>query len=137
MGELSERLDACIAVENTIAEIYVDFGNRFPVAMSFFRVLAKEEENHAAILAIGKEFDRVGKLPEDVVPESMPHIHGSLNLIKNVKERIKGREITLKDALEMSLSMEETKVESYVQETRGSSRACRGCFSTRGRTSRR
>jgi len=106
----------CITVENMTAEIYTEFGDRFPDAMSFFRELSKEEENHAAILAIGKEFDRRGKLPEDAVPESMPHIDGSLNFIKGVKERIKGREITLKDALEMSLSMEETTVESYVQE---------------------
>jgi hypothetical protein len=117
MAGLSERIEACIAVENTVAEIYNAFSNMFPEARIFFRELSKEEENHVAILEVAKAYHSIGKLPEHMVPGSMPDIHGTLDYVNNVKDRISSEDISLKEALEIAAVIEDTVAESYFQET--------------------
>jgi bacterioferritin (cytochrome b1) len=113
---LSERLKACIAVESNVAEIYHTFRKMFPEARDFWHQLAMEEENHAAILAVGEGFHRVGKLPDYFVPDSLPLINQSLTFIKEVQRRIEEEDISLKEALELSLQLERTMEESYLYE---------------------
>jgi rubrerythrin len=117
MDDLSERIEACIDVENAVAEIYNAFSNNFPEARSFFRELSKEEENHATVLAVARGYHRIGKLPERAVPSSLPEIYGTLDLARNIKDKVKSREISLEEAIEMSLSIENSKAEAYLQET--------------------
>jgi rubrerythrin len=116
-GDLSERIEACIDVENAVAEIYNSFSNNLPAARSFFRELSKEEENHATVLAVAMGYHRMERLPEHVVPESLPEIYGTLDLARNIQDKVKSRDISLEEALEMSLSIEKSKAEAYLQET--------------------
>jgi rubrerythrin len=116
MDELSERIEACIAVENTSAEIYNALSNKFPKAKIFFRELSKDEESHATLLIVGKAYHRIGKLPEHVVPSSLPDIFVTLDLAEKIKQKIDSDEISLKEALEMALLLENSTAESYLQE---------------------
>jgi DNA-binding ferritin-like protein len=117
MEEISERIEVCIAVENAVADIYNSFSNMFPEARIFFKELSKEEEDHATILMVAKAYHRVGKLPEHIVPGPLPDIYGTLDHVRNVKERVKSDDISLKEALDIAAEIEDAVAESLLQET--------------------
>ncbi len=66
---------------------------------------------------VAREYQNMGKLPEGVVPSSMPLIQGTLDLVINIKERIRAGKVTLKDSLRMALLIEESAFEKHFQET--------------------
>lgn len=118
--ELSRRIEGCIAAETACADVYRSFGSLLPETRGFWEELAREEENHAVILAVGRGFQKAGRLSEEVVPVAFPMagIQGTLDLARDIKEKTKAREISLGEALDMALSLEETLCESYFEEVR-------------------
>jgi rubrerythrin len=112
---LSRRLQACIFVEKSAAEIYRKLADLFPGESSFFMELCHEEEDHAAILSMGKLYKMVSHLPESIVPESMPMIADALSLGNEIKARIESGDLTLKEALELALRMERSVAEEHLQ----------------------
>jgi rubrerythrin len=118
--ELSRRIEGCIAAETGCAEVYRMFGSMLPEARDFWDELAREEENHAAILAVGRGFQKAGKLTEEVVPVAFPmaNIQGTIDLAREIKAKARDREISMEEALGMALSLEETLCESYFEEVR-------------------
>lgn len=117
MGDTARRIVACIAVENTIAEVYNYCSNRFDEARDFFSDLSREEVNHATILEVAGGYESAGKLPKDIVPVNLPNIFATLDFIVGVYDKVKGKDVSLKDALDLALAMENSKVESYLMET--------------------
>ncbi|NIM07078.1 MAG: hypothetical protein GTN65_16010 [Armatimonadetes bacterium] len=117
MDEISERIEACIAIEKTVAEIYNTFSNMFPEAMAFFRELSREEEDHATILSVAKAYHNVRKLPAHIVPGPLPDIYGTLDRVRSIRERARSGDITLKEAMDMAAEIEDTVAENYLQET--------------------
>jgi rubrerythrin len=115
MTGLSERLKACIAIEQAAAEIYHGFVALFPEAADFWRELALEEENHVHILIAARGYLAGGRLPEYAVPP-YPLIEGTLDLAHAIRERIKKGDITLKEALDQALYLETSVTESYFRE---------------------
>ncbi|NIT04160.1 hypothetical protein GTO10_04525 [Candidatus Saccharibacteria bacterium] len=116
MEELSKRIEACIAVERASAEIYNNFSNKFPKARLFFQELSKDEESHVTLLMVGKAYHKVGKLPDNVVPSSLPDIYVTLDLTEKIKQKIDSEEISLKEALDIASLLENSMAESYLQE---------------------
>lgn len=118
--ELSRRIEGCIAAETGCAEVYRIFGSMLPETRDFWDELAREEDNHAAILAVGRGFQKTGKLSEEVVPVAFPmaNIQGTIDLAKDIKAKARDRSISLKEALDMALSLEQTLCESYFEEVR-------------------
>lgn len=112
--DLPERIKVCIAIETGIADIYREFMVLFPQAGDLWGKLAMEEENHAAILAIGSRYADLGKLPDYIVPESLPNMRNTLDLVTAVKRTLKGGGLSLKEALDISLRLEQTLEESYM-----------------------
>ncbi len=112
--DLPERIRVCIAIETGIADIYREFMVLFPQAMDLWGKLAMEEENHAAVLAIGSRYADLGKLPDYIVPESLPNMRNTLDLVTAVKRTLKSGGLSLKEALEISLRLEQTLEESYM-----------------------
>ncbi len=107
------RMDGCIAVEIACAEIYRSLSERFPEAGGLWNVLSGEEKTHAVSLIMGK-----GGSPEDDVPDiseqhSMPFINEALELARTIKKRLSEGDITLEDALRLSLKLEESAVEGF------------------------
>ncbi len=111
----SERLKACIDVETICAEVYRALSGLFPEARDFWNGLAIEEDNHAAILVIASGYQRAGKLHEGIECP-LPLVNKTLGLIKEMREKIKNRNISLKEALETSISIEQSLSESYFME---------------------
>jgi rubrerythrin len=114
--ELSERIEACIVVELLAAEIYLMLADSFPAERGFFMDLCHEEQEHAEILTIGMGFQRVGEVPDYIVPESFLRIYESFTFVKDIKEKIENQKVSLKEALELTLQMEESVAEKHFQD---------------------
>jgi rubrerythrin len=114
--ELSERIEACIVVELLAAEIYLMLADSFPDERGFFMDLCHEEQEHAEILTLGMGFQRVGEVPDYIVPDSFTRIYESFTLAKDIKEKIENQKVSLKEALEMTLRMEESIAEKHFQD---------------------
>jgi rubrerythrin len=110
-GGILERLKACIAVENTISEIYTLLAARFPEERDLWRRLALEEENHARMLIMCRGFERRGDLPE-TISASIEVINHTLDFVRRVRDRVASGRITLREALETAQAIELTSVES-------------------------
>jgi hypothetical protein len=113
---LHERLKACIAIELGVADIYRAFTEMLPEAKEFWYELAMEEENHASILVIGSKYNEIGKLPDYIVPDSLPNMKTTLELVRDIDAKIKSERPSLKTALDMALLLEKTMEESYMPE---------------------
>lgn len=109
-----ERIEGCIAVEMAFSEMYSAFAAMFPDAGALWRELALEEENHAIILIIGRGFHRAHHLPEQIAPLALPQIEKLLSDIRAVKKRIASGEMTLQQALELALALEDASAEGYL-----------------------
>lgn len=116
MDELSERIEACIAVEKASADIYNALSNKFPKARFFFQELSKDEESHTTLLVVAKAYHKLGKLPDYAVPSSLPDIYATLDLAEKIKQKIDLEEVSLKEALDMASLLENSMAESYLQE---------------------
>ena len=114
IDELPERLRICIAIEAGIGAIYEEFYNMFPDAGDLWGRLAIEEKNHASILAIGSRYANTGQLPDFVVPDSLTHMKNTLGLVGSVKAAAQSKNVSIKDALEMSLKLEQTLEEEHL-----------------------
>jgi hypothetical protein len=113
----SELITACVAVERICADIYRSLGVLFHEERRFWHELASEEENHELILTIGRKYHNVGRLSEKyIVPSYLPLIAETIREAGILKEKIGSRDITLKEALEMSLALEKATAESYLHE---------------------
>lgn len=113
-NDLPERLKICVAIEAAIAQIYRDFAKMFPQARDLWGELAQEEENHASILAIGSRYADLGKLPDFIVPKSLTHMRDTLGFVSSVEAAAKANNISISEALEMSLKIERSLEESYL-----------------------
>lgn len=113
--QLSERLKACLKVELLCEEIYYTLCKLFPDSKELFQLIADTEKRHADILTICLGFNKLGDLPDMIVPGSLQAIMKSLDIAKNMKTEISNG-ITLKMALRMSLELENTTAESYFNE---------------------
>jgi rubrerythrin len=114
--ELSQKLEACLNVEMLCEEIYYSMCNSFPEAKQLFRQLAEEEGRHADILTISGGFHNLGVMSDIIVPNSAPKIKESLDLAKKMRREIEDKTISLREALQMALDLEESVAEVYFNE---------------------
>jgi rubrerythrin len=115
MDELSRRLQACIAVEKSAAEIYRKLADFFPEEGSFFMELCREEEDHVAILSMGKLYKMISRLPDDIVPHSLPMITETLAIANEIDSRLDDDDLSLKEALKLTLRFEKSVAEEHLQ----------------------
>jgi rubrerythrin len=114
--DLFERLRICIAVEEKAAEIYREFASLFPDESGFWNELAKEEDNHAYILAVASGLDRVGRLPNYTVPPHLALIKETMEIAHDVEIKITSSKLSLKEAAESALTLEKSVCESYLRD---------------------
>ena len=114
--DISESLRVCIAVEATTAEIYHAISRLFPRVKSFWQGLALSEENHTKILLEASRLYSAGILNEDIVPTSLPHVYETFALVRDSKKKVEAATLSLKNAFDMALEIENSTGESYFQE---------------------
>ncbi|MDA8092009.1 MAG: hypothetical protein M0Z61_17530 [Nitrospiraceae bacterium] len=107
------RIDGCIAVEIACAEIYGSLSKRFPEAGVLWNELSGEEKKQSVSLIMAMD----GRLEDDMpdIPEhhAMPFIKEALELVRTIKQKLALGDITLEDALHLSLELEESAVEGF------------------------
>ena len=107
------RIDGCIAVEMACEEIYRRLSERFPEAGGLWNELSGEEKNHAVSLILTKGGGLEDNLPDLSVHHSMPFINEALELARAIKKRMSDGDITLEEALRLSLDLEKSVIEGF------------------------
>jgi rubrerythrin len=114
--ELSAKINGCLAIEQGTASIYSTFMRMFPNEKEFWEDLVKDEADHFAVFKDPDFFKVLSKLPEEAQPPPMPYIEKTLEFIKSMRKHIMLSSISLEDALNIALKLEESLVETYMNE---------------------
>jgi len=114
--EMSESLGVCIKIEAMTAEIYHAFNRLFPQVKDFWYDLALSEENHTNILLVAAGLHRARKLTEYIVSPSLSNIQETFTLVSDSRKRIGANNVSIKDAFEIALQIENSTGEDYFQQ---------------------
>jgi len=111
-----EILEMALRVENLAENIYQDLSELFTEAKSLFKRLSVEEKQHADILTINIQFlNDIDMVPPAFAEAMVPLIEKTLNTESILLKKIMQKDITLEEALNLCLKMEEEGVEAYFQ----------------------
>lgn len=116
-ADIRRILDLALDVETLAERIYLELSEMFPAARPLFERLTREESRHAVIMTINIGFLAFDALPPEFAIDMTPLIEKTLLIGGELEEKIRRKDITLTEALELALSMEETGAEAYFQET--------------------
>jgi rubrerythrin len=114
---LAHKFDVCIKLETVLGGLYSELSKIFPEAKDLFEKLASEEAVHAKILTIGERLENIDELSEDFFIKLSNMIIEPIIYIRILKSKIEQKELSLKEALELSLKIEQSGAEAYFQAT--------------------
>ena len=114
---MTHKLDSCIKLEIAIGEAYLKLSKMFPEARELFDKLAIEEINHAEILTKSKELNIDGELSEEFVNKLCSMVTEPLVYVQTLKHKIEKKQLSLEEALNFSLKIEQHGAEYYLQAT--------------------
>jgi len=103
----------CVDVEVAASLIYKKFMLMFPDEAGFWGQLAREEEDHARLYLAGDILKVIGEYAGIQFPPSA-FIQKTIEFTQQIREQIETRPVTLKEALDMALKLENTIMESIV-----------------------
>jgi len=113
----SEIIDASIALELAVADLYFLFHELHPEDSEFWWKMSLEENGHAALLQSGRDsFMPFNKFPEELVTNSLSRLKSSRQYINDKAKEIKKNPISRKQAFELAMAIEETAGEHHYQE---------------------
>ena len=104
---MKSKLDSCIKLETAIGEIYRELSILFPEAKELFEQLAADEANHAEILSIAKNLENKDELPQAFVTKLSSMVTEPLLYVEMLKHKLIKKQLSLQDALELSLKIEQ------------------------------
>ena len=114
--ELQKIINGCFSIEQTIASIYLHFVQLFPEEQSFWKDLYKDEIEHSSSLTKYSFAGLIELLPTtDLIP-TLEHVERSVLYVEERKKYIMSNPVNLEDALNLSLQLEETMVETFTNE---------------------
>lgn len=101
--------DAAIRLEKKCAAAYHALSVMFPEKRDLFGELAFEEDNHVVILKVARAYVLSQKLsPEAILPLSLSQIREGEKIADAVIAEIAGKNLTLRRALSLVLSLEKS-----------------------------
>ncbi len=110
-----EILEMSFRIEALAEKIYLNLSELFPEARALFERLSCEESRHADIVAINMKLLDIGQLPPEFAVDMAPMIKQTVEIAATLEDKVGKREITLEEALQSALALEESGVEAYVQ----------------------
>ena len=111
MNSKVELLNICIAVENTVSEIYESFAVKFPEQQVFWKGLAAEEKGHSRQFVVAISLKGAAALPS-----SMQFAQKALETVRRTKkEALENANLRLEDAFKIAISIEQTAVECFLE----------------------
>jgi len=105
----------CVDLEVAASLIYREFMRMFPAESDFWGQLAREEEDHARLYLAGDILQVTGGYPDIQLPP-LVFVEKAIEFTGQIREQITSRSITLKEALDMALTLEKTIAESIIFE---------------------
>jgi hypothetical protein len=117
--ELSEKIKLFIAIETNCSEIYSLLNGLCPEERSLWHYLSKVEENHATVSSMAEGYHSAGKLPKDFMDPSLSiaELTKTLKRTEALKKRLTNRNISLDEALEEMLAIENAACKEYFRRT--------------------
>lgn len=103
-------------MEDTVAAIYERFMQLFPQEKDFWEDLYKDERDHISFLMEAAEGGRFNEMQPDNLGFSMSQLDRTRTFIENISNNIKSNSVSLQDALNMALQIEEAVVEAFTHE---------------------
>jgi rubrerythrin len=114
--EIYQVINGCLVMEDTVASIYSYFVQLFPEEKAFWKDLYEDEKSHTSFLIEAADSGNFDKMQAADLGFSMPLLDRTQKFISNVMSRIKLNPVSLEDALNMALKIEETTVEAFTNE---------------------
>ena len=114
--EINDRIRGCIQIEQTVASIYNDFMTLYPAEKEFWEGLFYDEVEHAAFLNDVNYLEMVTELPKEISLAKSPFIEKTMEFALTVKNQIKFKRLSFEEALKLSLILEESMVETFMNE---------------------
>jgi len=117
-------INGCIKVESAAASIYSKLKQLFPEEQDFWEKLYSEEKEHISFLndvkslGLSDEVQRMNLLPSKTM------IKDALKLANKISIIISNTPVTFKEALKLSLELEESMVETYTNKLIASLLSC-------------
>jgi hypothetical protein len=114
--EMQNFINGCIIVENIVASIYKTFMDFFPEEKSFWQDLYRDELEHSLWLSDNTHTEAIELLPSKDLLPSIELITRTIDFANGKIRHIKSNPITLEEALNIALQLEETMVETFTNE---------------------
>ncbi len=110
-------LDASIALERNVSDLYMVFHSAFAEDADFWRQLAMEEERHVALLRSGKaHFAPVDKLPNQLLSTTLQEVTDANARVHALIEQYRECPPSRETALNTALGIEQSAGEIHFQE---------------------
>lgn len=114
--ELSLLFEESIKLELNAAGLYLAFCDAFPDDASFWKQLAEEERNHAALLQAGKDhFAPMGYFPEDLLSPSIRELKAANEAVAVLARKCLETPPSREDAFNAALKLEQSAGEIHFQ----------------------
>lgn len=115
-SNLRRLIEEAIKLELNMAKAYLSFHHRFSEDAEFWRKIATEERNHAALLKIGEQcFLDSGIFPSELVDTSLESLINANNELESILLRQKGTPPSRAYAFNFALRFEESVGEIHFQ----------------------
>jgi hypothetical protein len=114
--EMQNFINGCIIVENIVASIYKTFMDFFPEEKSFWQDLYRDELEHSLWLSDNTHTEALELLPSKDLLPSIELITRTIDFANGKVSHIKSNPVTLEEALNIALQLEETMVETFTNE---------------------
>jgi hypothetical protein len=114
--EIYQIVKGCLVVELAVASIYSGFIHLFPQKKDFWDDLYKDERRHISFLIETSDSGSFDEMQTADLGFSMPLLERTQTFIANISNHIGTNPVSLEEALNMALQMEETKVEAFANE---------------------
>ncbi len=106
---------SCVDLEVAVSLIYREFMRLFPAERDFWEQLAREEEDHARLYLAGDLLRVTGELSGVKFPPAA-FISRTLAFTEQIRDQLLNRSMSLQEALEIALKLEQTVAESIIFE---------------------
>jgi hypothetical protein len=114
--EIDQLVRGCLVVELAVATVYSDLMHLFPQEKYFWDDLHKDEKRHISFLIEAADSGRFDEMQTADLGFSMPLLDRTEKFIANISNHIGINPVSLEEALNMALQIEETKVEAFTNE---------------------
>ncbi len=108
-----EILDQAVKLELNVADLYLLYKDQFKEDRSFWKKMAQEEKNHAALLELAKDFSE--KFPKEIIYDNLENLKSVNQEIEETIEKYKQNIPSKKEAYEYAFNLENSAYELHYQ----------------------